>query len=565
MQVWQSKKYSELASNARKNFIKEPSRRGDIVDRKGSLLATTKSVVVLGVDPHAFNQEHFSKLQQLASLLKIDHDVVVEAVKKKFINSSHSQQNLTPVRWVKLKEGVDESTYQKIKDLRIDGVYGNYQHSRFYPNQKLAAHVLGYVNKEGNPCMGIELMADYYLKGQDGWKESEKDGKRREMPQFRSVEFLAKDGLNVELCIDRVIQDTVEQEIDYLFKEYTPQSVSIIVSNPSTGEILAMANGPTFDPNLYNDFPMENQRNRVLTDLYEPGSTYKIIPVGGALNEQIISPDDMVDCSLSTYTVGRKLLKLPKDHHPLGKISLHQVVQKSSNRGAAQVGLKLGADRLYQYSRAFGFGQKTNIGLIGERSGILHKPERWDGLTITRLPMGHAVSVTPMQVHCAMSVIANGGIMMKPKLIAKVYDDFGKTVVPFPPSPLRRVIDENAAEHLNEMLVSVVGNEGTARTAIISGFQVAGKTGTTQKIIDGKYSSNHHVASFSGYFPADNPKAVITVVVDEPNMKKGRLGYGGSVAGPSFRKIANRLISYFGIQPNPKEISYLKDQGLEIQ
>lgn len=565
MQVWQSDKYSELAANARKNFIKEAARRGDIVDRKGSLLATTRSVVILGVDPYAYNSKDDHKLDQLANLLDLDQQVIRDAVKEKFIKTSKGDQKLTPLRWVKLKEGVDDFTYKKIRELKIDGVYGNYKHSRFYPNNHLAAHVLGYVNKEGKPCLGVELMANYYLKGQDGWRESERDGRRREMPQFRSVEVLAMNGLNVELSIDRVIQDSVEQEIADLTQKYSPKSVSIIVSNPISGEILAMANGPTFDPNLYNDYPLENQRNRILTDLYEPGSTFKIIPVGGALNERIIQADDMVDCSVSTYKMGRKMLRLPKDHHPLGKISLHQVVQKSSNRGAAQVGLKLGAQRLYQYSWAFGFGQKTNLGLVGERSGVLHKPNKWDGLTITRLPMGHAVSVTPMQVHCSMSVIANDGIMMKPTLLRRVYDHSGKTVIPFTPRPIRRVVDEDVADELNAMLVSVVGNEGTAKSAMVAGFKVAGKTGTTQKIIDGKYSSHHHVASFSGYFPADKPRAVITIVVDEPKMQKGRLGYGGSVAGPSFRKIANRLISYFGIQPNPKELSYINGHNFELQ
>jgi cell division protein FtsI/penicillin-binding protein 2 len=564
LQVWNADKYREQAANVRKNFIKQEARRGDIVDRKGSLLATTRSVVVLGVDPYAFDEDDRDKLPQLAKLLEVDNSVLLEAISQRFNQISRGSETPTPVRWVKLKDEVSDSVYQEIQKLNISAVYGNYNHSRLYPNNQLAAHVLGYVNKEGKPCLGVELMADYYLKGQDGWKESERDGRRREMPQFRSVEFLAQNGLNVELSIDRVIQDAIEDEIAFLMNEYSPRSVSIIVSNPTTGEILAMANGPTFDPNLYNNFPIKNQRNRILTDLYEPGSTFKIIPVGGALNEKIITPKDIVDCSVSTYSMGKKSLKLPKDHHPLGKISLHQVVQKSSNRGAAQVGLKLGANRLYEYSKAFGFGQKTNLGLVGERSGVLHKPEKWDGLTITRLPMGHAVSVTPMQVHCSMSVIANEGIMMKPTLIRRVYDEEGKTVVPFLPQAVRRVIDEEVAVQVNEMLISVVSHEGTARTAMISGFQVAGKTGTTQKIIDGKYSSNHHVASFSGYFPADNPEVVITVVVDEPIMKKGRLGYGGSVAGPSFKKIANRIISYFGIQPNENLLSHLNDQKLKL-
>jgi len=463
-----------------------------------------------------------------------------------------------------LKEDVDEATYRRIQDLKIDGVYGNYKHSRLYPNEALASHVLGYVNKEGKACMGIELMADYYLRGQDGWRESERDGRRREMPQFRSVEFMAREGLSVELSIDRVIQDRVEEEIKMIMKEYSPVSVSIIVSEPVTGEILAMANGPSFDPNFYNDSPLANHRNRCLTDLYEPGSTFKIIPVGAALNEKILKVEDIIDCSISRYQLGKKSLRLPKDHHPLGKISLHQVVEKSSNRGAAQVGLRLGPERLYSYSRAFGFGERTNLGLVGERKGTLHKPENWDGLTITRLPMGHAVSVTPMQVHGSMCVVANGGILMKPSLIRRVFDDEAKTVIPFKPQAVRRVIDEEVADQLAQMLVAVVGPKGTARSAMISGFQVAGKTGTTQKIIDGKYSSSHHVASFSGFFPADNPKAVITVVVDEPKMKKGRLGYGGSVAGPSFKNIASRLISYFGIQPKSKELSLIRKPKLRL-
>lgn len=560
LQVWESDRYGQLAESVRKNFIREQARRGDILDRKGSLLATTKSVVVLGVDPHAFKEEDEPKLEELSNLLQIKHSEVVAAVNKRFYQPSSDRKDITPVRWVKLKEGVDDSTYRKIKELDINGVYGNYRHSRFYPNQKLAAHVLGYVNKEGKPCMGVELLADYYLKGQDGWRESEKDGRRREMPQFRSVEFIARNGLNVELTLDRVIQDAVEDELENLLKTYEPLSASILVSNPTTGEILAMANGPTFDPNHYNDYPMENQRNRAITDLYEPGSTFKIVPVGAALNENLYFPDDIIDCSIASYNLGKKSLRLPKDHHPLGKISLHQVVQKSSNRGAAQIGLRLGAERLYHYSQQFGFGEETMIGLVGERSGILHAPNRWDGLTITRLPMGHAVSVTPMQVHCAMSVVANDGILMKPTVLRRAFDIDGKTVVPFAPTAVRRVLDESVAEDLSEMLVSVVGEEGTARTAMIKGFRIAGKTGTTQKIIDGKYSTTHHVASFSGYFPADQPKAVITVIVDEPKMNKGRLGYGGSVAGPSFKKIANRLISYFGIQPRSKELSFL-DRG----
>ena len=253
---------------------------------------------------------------------------------------------------------------------------------------------------------------------------------------------------------------------------------------------------------------------------------------------------------------------MPSDHHPLGKISLREVVQKSSNRGAAQLGIKLGASRLYDYCKMFGFGDSSGIGLTGERSGMLHHPDRWDGLTITRLPMGHAVAVSAIQVHAAMSSVANDGILMRPILIRRVFDEEGKTVVNFNPDPVRRVVSEKVAKIMTEMLVSVVSPEGTAVRAKINGYSVAGKTGTTQKIIDGKYSNRHHVASFCGFFPAEDPLVAVTVVVDEPNMTKGRLGYGGSVAGPVFQRVAKKVIGYMGIKPKPAELSFLSDKKL---
>ena len=329
----------------------------------------------------------------------------------------------------------------------------------------------------------------------------------------------------------------------------------MIVSEPHTGNILALANVPDFDPNFYNKSELSSQRNRALSDLYEPGSTFKIVAVSGCMNDGIISPDDIIDCSVSSVQRGSRRMRLPGDHHPLGRISVKKVVQKSSNRGAAQMGILLGPQRLYEYCRAFGFGEKTNFGIGGERKGVLHHPKNWDGLTITRLPMGHAVSATPMQVHSAMSAVANGGVLMKPKFINRVFDEEGKTVTPFNAKAIRRVVGDDVATSLTKMLVSVVSNEGTARKARVEGFNVAGKTGTTQKLVDGKYSRNHHVGSFVGFFPAQKPRIVITVVVDEAKMKNGMLGYGGSVAAPAFQNVAKQIISYLGIEPNKDKIN----------
>jgi cell division protein FtsI (penicillin-binding protein 3)/stage V sporulation protein D (sporulation-specific penicillin-binding protein) len=553
LQVIESDRFTNVAKTARKNFVSIKARRGDIVDSKGNLLATTRSVVEVGLDPHSLVEGDRLKWKTLASYIGLSLEDIEGAANKKTRGSENDSLGVRDVRWVKLKEDVDEGTYRKIQELRIKGVYGNFKHSRLYPNRNLASHILGFVNKEDVAAMGVERFADYYLKGQDGWRESEKDGRRREMPQHRSLEVSSNDGLNIELSLDRRIQDIVEEELLYVVQEYNPLSASIIVSDPKSGYILALANVPDFDPNKFNTANLANQRNRALSDLYEPGSTFKIVAVGGAMNEGLVSENNIIDCTQSTIRRGNRNLRLPGDHHPLGKITVSKVVQKSSNRGAARLGILLGSKRLYEYCRLFGFGQKTNFGIGGERIGTLHPPERWDGLTITRLPIGHAVSVTPMQVHAAMSCVANEGVLMKPQFISRVFDQSGKTVVPFDPKPVRKVISSVVSRKLSEMLVSVVSKEGTARRAAIEGFAVAGKTGTTQKLIDGKYSNRHHVASFVGYFPAHNPKVVITVVVDQPKMKKGLLGYGGVVAAPSFQRVGKRIISYWGLKPQTNE------------
>ena len=559
LQVMKGPALRESAQNARQNFSTLRSRRGDVVDAKGNLLATTRSVVEIGVDPHSVTDKDLLKISELASLLGLDPEEVGKAFLTKTRKGTSFKGEVRQIRWTKIADEVEEELYGRVLALEIKGVYGNYKHSRLYPNKRLASHVVGFVNKEGVATMGVEKTTDYYLHGQDGWRESERDGRRRELLQYRTREVPPENGLNVELSIDRMIQHMVERELEAIVEEFDPVSASIIVSEPSTGFVLALGNAPNFDPNLFNKVEMSDLRNRALTDLYEPGSVFKIVPVGGALNEGLVSGDTVIDCSPSvSWRAGRKY-RLPSDHHPLGKISVREVVSKSSNRGAAQLGILLGDRRLYEYCKSFGFGARTGIGFQGERKGVLHPPKRWDGLTITRLPMGHAVSVTPMQMHVAMSAVANGGILMKPQLTRRVFDSDGKTVVDFKPRSSRRALRGDVAELLTDMLVGVV-SDGTAPEARIEGYGVAGKTGTSQKIIDGRYSNRHHVASFVGFLPAEDPRIVVTVVVDEPKMQGSRIGYGGSVAGPAFRKVAKEVIGYLGVRPK-KELAALPRRG----
>lgn len=483
LHVWAQDELMAFVEGNRKMVQVVEARRGNIIDRRGNLLATTHTTINLGVDPQSFREEDRSKLVELSELIGRPLAELEAAVDRKTRQVGDSKE-VKLVKWASLAKGMSEDDYEKVKALKIKGVYGNRQYTRTYPGGQLASHVLGYVNKEGVPATGVENFFDYYLRGQDGWRETERDGRRRELAQFREREVDPSDGLSVELSIDQMVQHIVESEVDRLVGEYNPDSVSIIVSEPGTGYLLALANYPSYDLNEFYDtkkYPMETRRNRALTDVFEPGSTFKIVAAGGVLNEGMVHPQDVFYTGKGLASYKGRTVKLPRDHHTYEKLTAHEVVMKSSNRGAAQFGMLLGDNRMYDYASAFGFGKETGIDLGGEVRGTLHPVKNWDGLTITRLPMGHAVSATPIQIHYAMSVVANDGVLMKPQLVKRVYDREGNDVVRFHPQAKRRAISSDAASQLSSMLVDVVSKKGTARKAMIENFNVAGKTGTTQK------------------------------------------------------------------------------------
>jgi cell division protein FtsI (penicillin-binding protein 3)/stage V sporulation protein D (sporulation-specific penicillin-binding protein) len=558
LHIWEQERLLEHVEGNRKTVNLIEAQRGNIVDARGNLLAVTRTSYNIGVDPQSVRESDREKLPELARLIGKPLEEIEAAFDTKVRVGGGSGKEARLIRWAPLLKEADEGINDAVAQLGIRGIYSNQSHSRAYPAGKLAAHVLGYVNKEETAVTGIERFFDYYLRGQDGWRESERDGRRRELAQFRDREVEPSDGLNVELTIDQMVQHIVETEIANVAREYDPEGVSVIVSKPSTGAVLAMANYPTYDPNeFYNTrkYPIASQRNRALTDVFEPGSTFKIVPAAAVLNEGIVDPSDVFQTGHARVSYKGRTLSLPSDHHHYDSLSMHEVVVKSSNRGAAHMGLLLGERRLHDYAAAFGFGEETGCDLGGEITGTLHDVKAWDGLTITRLPMGHAVSATPMQVHSAMSVIANDGILMEPMVAKRVFDQEGEDVIRFTPKAKRRVISSEVAGTISKMLADVVGENGTARRAAIKNYAVAGKTGTTQKIVNGRYSNQHHVASFTGFFPADRPQLVVTVVVDEP--KLNGVGYGGSVAAPAFRNIAEACIAYLGIRPSRTSEAFL--------
>lgn len=552
LHVLEAAELAQIVERNRQQIVVQPARRGNIVDSNGNLLATTRSEITLGVDPQALREEDQEKWPKLAALIGMPLPLLEERMNNRTVRgNSGFADDVRLVRWQKLHDSLSEKDYQAVMDLRIRGVYGNRRFSRFYPGDQVAAHLIGYLNREETAVTGVERAMDFYLRGQDGWVESERDGRRQELVQFRSREVAPTDGLHVQLTIDTVIQHMVEQELERIVREHNPKGATIIVSEPVTGQILGLGNYPTYNLNEFNTAPLDHQRNRAITDVFEPGSTFKIVPVAAALNEGLVRADTVFDCGITSIQVGTRNVRLPRDHRRFGEMTVAEIVSKSSNIGVAHMGVLMGANRLRDYSARFGFGERTEFSLGGEVRGTLHEVRNWDGLTITRLPMGHAVNATPLQVHAAMGAIANDGILMRPQVVRRAINDRGETVVSFSPVARRRVVSAETARLMSAMLVHASGPEGTAPRAAIPGFEVAGKTGTTQKIVNGRYSNRHHVASFSGFFPASSPRVVITIVVDEPRGPGN--AYGGVVAAPSFKRIGEQLIPYLGIPPSESQ------------
>lgn len=583
LQVVDRDELLRFVDRARRQIVVEHARRGTILDSRGNLLATSRSEITVAVDPWALTEyldqeknparrarraaEEAAKHARLAGLLGLPLETVekaftpaMRAIKPENDKHDGVVDGQTRDRWVKLREALDEPTFDQITALNIRGITHERVYRRVYPGAGLAAHLIGYLNKEGSPVAGAEHHFDLYLKGQDGWIESEKDGARRELAQFRSREVAAQDGNDVVLTIDSVVQHIIEDELKLIAAKYSPHFATIIASDPMTGAILGLANYPSFDLNNYSKAPLDAQRNYAVTDIIEPGSTFKIVAAGAALNEGLVTPQTIFDCGQQTIDYKGRTIKLPKEDEVFGQLSVADIVAHSSNRGAAQLAMLMGEQKFYDYARLYGFGQPTAFGLGGEVRGMLEPPSRWDGLTISRMPMGHSIAATPLQIHMAMSAVANGGVLLRPQIIKEIRDSDGNIIRSLGPEKRAVVLRPGTAAQLAQLLTGVV-RVGTAKGFDIPGFEVAGKTGTTQKLVDGKYSSTHHVASFVGFFPASRPEVVLSVIVDDAQVAGGT-AYGRVVAAPAFKHIAEQLIQYLHVQPvTPAARNFLAMQG----
>jgi cell division protein FtsI/penicillin-binding protein 2 len=552
LHVLDREKLVRYVDKARRTITVENARRGDILDSRGDVLATSRSLIVLGVDPQVLRPEDEPKWPELARLIGMPFADMAKVftTKTRPAGSDETTEDDRDIRWAKLSETISETEYEKIKALNIKGLVGQRVYRRLYPHNQLAAHLIGFVNKENVPAAGVENYADFYLRGQSGWRETEKDGRQQELAQFRSREVPVTDGYSVVLSIDSVIQHIVEVELEQIAKTFTPAKATIIVTDARSGFVLGLGNFPTFNLNEFNTAPLDVQRNFAITDQIDPGSTFKIVAASGALNEGLVNIDSRFDCMQEVVDYnGRRLRLIRDDHNYDHPLSVAEIISHSSNRGAARLAMTLGDDKFYHYARQFGFGEVTGFPFGGEISGALNPPAKWSGIDITRIPAGYSVSATPMQIHYAMATIASGGELLRPQILREVRDASGETVYRFGPSIRRRVVSPRTAELMAGALMGVVSKEGTAPNAAIPGYRVAGKTGTAQKLINGRYSERNHVGSFVGFFPATRPRVVISVIVDDGHPPGGESGYGRVVAAPSFKRVGEQLIQYLNIEP----------------
>ena len=574
----QIRRHDQLRGSALDNSIETiqlPSRRGDILDANGYKLATSKFVKTIAVDPTRIGKHYLEVAHVLAPLLEMDKaklgkklkptlrtNINGEILKKKngdFVYDKHVRlkRKVLPEVWEEIKKamaqielrGVPVKLTQKQRlfyhVLRSKAVYAEAteEQVRVYPARQLAAHVLGYVNVEHVGKEGIERILNTHLTGALGWRTIEHDRGGTEHVERRVQNVPPRNGLNAVLTIDSAIQSIVEEELVRAMRGMKSKAITAIVIDPRTGDVLAMANLPTYDPNMPgNDANV--RRNRAVTDLAEPGSTFKAITVAAALNENEVKLHHKFHCSNGRFLYGGRALH---DHHSYGTLTVEEIITKSSNIGAAKIALKLGSEKLHKYITDFGFGKRTGILLLGERNGLVYPVKRWGKLAITRIPMGYGVMVTPLQTVMMMSAIANGGQLMEPRILSKLQDGEGRVVAEYLPKPVRQVVSRKTAEEITVALKTVVAPGGTARRAQLSHYTVAGKTGTAEKVIEGHYSKDLHYSSFVGFFPTDEPQLCIMVAVDEP--PKG-MHYGGTAAGPVFKAIAEKTASYLGITPD---------------
>jgi cell division protein FtsI (penicillin-binding protein 3) len=525
LQVVQYGVWVQRAQRQQQRTVEVSPQRGIIYDRNGQELAMTVQVdSVFAVPSEIPDQKTTATL--LATLIGEDPDSVLERMQ--------SQRNFA---WVARK--VDGEIAARIKSLNLRGIYFQKELKRFYPKRALAAQVLGYVGMEDTGLAGIEHLYQEQLNGVKGRVVITMDARRK---WFGHMEHPPEPGENVVLTIDEKIQYIAEKELAQAMQETQAVSGTVVVQNPRTGEIIALANAPSFNPNIAHEITPEKLKNHAVSDVYEPGSVFKTVTYSSAFEEKLARPEEIINCDPGYIIVGGIRIR---DSHHIGTVTLEKAYAESSDVGAVKMALRLGPERFYKHMQLYGFGQLTNVELPGETRGLVRIPSRWAASSIGSMAIGQEVGVTPLQVVSMMSAIANDGIYSQPRIVAGVTPpNQGYQRIEFHPQQQRRVISSMTAAVMRRLTEEVV-LEGTARRAILDGYTSAGKTGTAQKIDPRThaYSKTDYVASFVGFAPVNNPVLTMAVILDSPR----GLHQGGQVSAPVFKRVAEQVLAYYGV------------------
>jgi len=529
----QVNQHEELASRARSQqvgAIETSPSRGQLLDRQGRELARSIDTESFFADPREIPSTE-DTARRIAAITGQD---------RAELTSRLSEAKESSKKFVWIVRRLDIQSASKLDQLNLDGIYSRKEPKRYYPNDSLAAHVLGFVGTDEIGLSGVEQYYNEKIRGEAGKVYLERDRERR---AFESYEVQSHPGQTVVLTIDQTIQYRTEQALSAAVDRAHAKSGTAIVMDPRTGEILALANAPTFDPNQPVANSAEARANGALQSIYEPGSTFKIVAYSAAIEKGLVKPDDKIDCQMGSITVAGRLIH---DGHPYGIVTVADALAKSSNVGAIKLGLMVGNESMYEYMKRLGFGSRTGVDLAGESPGILRALNRWQPSSIGSLAIGQEVGVTPLQMATAYSVLANGGTLVKPHLLRELRAPDGSVLFQAKPET-RPALKPETTEALRGMFEGVTLH-GTAKKAQLDGYSAAGKTGTAQKVDPRThaYSATRFIGSFVGFAPVKNPAVVIIVVIDEP------LGsyHGGDVAAPVFREIAEQILPELGVTPD---------------
>ena len=532
LQVSQHDGLVNRARQQQQNALETSPQRGDLLDRQQRELARSVQTVSLFVDPDGLS---LGELQCTASeLAKTLGEKESDLLKQ--LKDTQDQKR----RFVWLARRLDAEQAAPLLSLKLPGLNSVLEPKRYYPNGSLAAHAVGFVGLDGQGLGGVEQSYNAKISGEPGRLFLEKDATGK---PYESFEIAATQGQTVVLTIDQAVQYEAERALQSAVERAHAKSGSVIVLDPRSGEILALANAPSFDPNNVSASPADNRRNWALQNIYEPGSTFKIVAFSAAIEKKLARPDDKIDCQMGAITVAGRVVH---DHKRFGTLTLAEALAKSSNVAAIKLGLRVGNESMYDFMTRFGFGAKTGIELPGETSGILRKVEHWQPSSMGSIAMGQEVGVTPVQMAAAFGTLANDGMRIAPHIVREIRNSAGEVVFSAKPEQ-RRVVSAETATALRGMLEGVTLN-GTAKKAQLDGYSAAGKTGTAQKI-DPKtraYSRTKFIGSFVGFAPVSNPQVVIIVVIDEP----AGAYHGGDVAAPVFREIAEQILPGMGVMPD---------------